>query len=49
MQGPINSKSGCNGVKHSGARDDEMRFGKMRQENEMRREKIRKKQASKMQ
>jgi hypothetical protein len=46
MQGPINSKSDCNKVKHSGTRDDKMRFGKVRQENEIKREKIRKKQAS---
>jgi hypothetical protein len=43
MQGPINSKLDCNGVKHNRVRNDEMRFSKIRQENKMRREEIRKK------
>jgi hypothetical protein len=43
IQGPTNSESGCNGVKHSKVRDDKVRFGKIRQENEVRREKIKKK------
>jgi hypothetical protein len=30
-------------MKHNGVRDDKIRFNKIRQENEMRREKIRKK------
>jgi hypothetical protein len=48
MQRPINNELGCNGVKHSEARDDKVRFGEIRQENEVRRGKIRKKQASEM-
>jgi hypothetical protein len=42
MQGPINSKSDCNGMKYSEAKNDKVRFGEVRQENEMRREEIRK-------
>jgi hypothetical protein len=40
---------GCNGMKYSKIRDDKVRFGKVRQENEVKRGKIRKKQASEMQ
>jgi hypothetical protein len=48
IQGLINSELGCNRVKHNKARDDEVRFGKIRPENEVRRGEIRKKQASEM-
>jgi hypothetical protein len=44
-QGPTNNKSGCNGVRHNKTRDDEVRFGKIRQKNKIKREEIRKKQA----
>jgi hypothetical protein len=47
MQTPINSESDCNGVKYSGARDNEVRFGEIGQGNEVRREENRKKQTSK--
>jgi hypothetical protein len=43
MQGLINSELDCNEVKHSRIRNDEVRFGKIRQENKVRREEIKKK------
>jgi hypothetical protein len=49
MRGPNSNKSGYIRIKHSKMRDDKIRFGKIRQENKVRREEIRKKQASEMQ
>ena len=37
MQRPISNESGCNEMKYSGARDNEVRFGEIRQEDEVRR------------
>jgi hypothetical protein len=48
MRVPNNSKLDYNRVKYSGTRDGKIRFDKIRQGNEMRRGKIRKKQVSEM-
>jgi hypothetical protein len=48
MRIPNNNKSGCNEVKYSKTRDNEIRFGKVRQGNKIRRKEIRKKQTFKM-
>jgi hypothetical protein len=48
MRVPNNNESGCNRVKYSKARDGEIRFGKVRQRNKVRRGEIRKKQVFKM-